>query len=328
MAKIIGTIKGGTTVPVDSRVIKVTSIEERNAILNKFEGLEVYVNSDKYAYINGAWVYKGSNAPTLPTQLKSMSTGQSLILSHVSIDTGDTYILRGLTAGTNITITTGENGDIIINSTASGSGDTTQYQKLVNISTITDGNASFSTQAKTSNLNRGRTTGVLTSNIPIGGVNYVCNITEDASYYYAVILTYGSNKYISIKNDSISKTDSTATTSGWRNFRVTDENVKVITATTGTLSIDWSSADRFIINASSLTGTMTLSFTNKSIGTRIVSLYRPSGLAVGLSDTWQVNGTIVDGYNVLTFNYMNPSLNSIVWKELNIAPYATKTTLT
>lgn len=328
MAKIIGSIKSGTTVPVDKRTIKVTSIAERDAIENKFEGLEVYVNYDLYAWINGAWVYKGSNAPTLPTQLKSMSPGQSLILGHGSGDLGDTYILRGLTAGTNITITSGEKGDIIINSTASGSGDTTQYQKLVNVSTITDGNASFSTQAKTSNLNRGRTTGVLTSNIPIGGANYVCNITEDSSYYYAVIIAYGSNKYISIKNDSISKTDSTATTSGWRNFRVTDENVKVITATTGTLSIDWSSADRFIINASSLTGTMTLSFTNQSIGTRIVSLYRPSGLAVGLSDTWQVNGTIVDGYNVLTFNYMNPSLSSIVWKELNIAPYTTKTTLT
>ena len=134
MAKIIGSIKSGTTVPVDKRTIKVTSIAERDAIENKFEGLEVYVNYDLYAWINGAWVYKGSNAPTLPTQLKSMSTGQSLILSHVSTDTGDTYILRGFTAGTNTTITTGENGDIIINSTASGSGDTTQYQKLVNAS--------------------------------------------------------------------------------------------------------------------------------------------------------------------------------------------------
>ena len=293
-----GSYTAGTGINISGTVISLTSVGTI--------GTYSKVTTD----VTGR-VTSGSN----PTTLSGYGITDAAPISHV----GSSGIMQHAVATTTIAGFMSAADKLKLDSiTQGGTIDLSLYQLKNNKYTVTDGNLTFST---VNTLFNGWNYGTLSSNIPVANNKYLTYKQSNN----AITFAYGSDKFISVCNDS------TSTHTSWINLRKYNNDYEIFAigtlSSTQTLTLDTINYKNFYLTVSG--GNITLNPTNMLAGEIVIVDIKITGGSVILPTGWTVDEytnskfikTLTAGNYSVTFKKIHSTDNS--WNKINVTSYIT-----
>lgn len=293
-----GSYTAGTGINISGTVISLTSVGTI--------GTYSKVTTD----VTGR-VTSGSN----PTTLSGYGITDAAPISHV----GSNGITQHAVATTTIAGFMSAADKLKLDSiTQGGTIDLSLYQLKNNNYTVTDGNLTFST---VNTIFNGWNYGTLSSNIPVANNKYLTYKQSNN----AITFAYGSDKFISVCNDS------TSTHTSWINLRKYNNDYEIFAigtlSSTQTLTLDTINYKNFYLTVSG--GNITLNPTNMLAGEIVIVDIKITGGSVILPTGWTVDEytnskfikTLTAGNYSVTFKKIHSTNNS--WNKINVTSYIT-----
>lgn len=255
-------------------------------------------------------IISGSN----PTTLSGYGITDAAPLSHV----GSVGVLQHGLVTTSVAgfMSPADKTKLDSLTSSGGSVDLSAYQLKNNQYTVHDGNISFSVLYTNYN---GWNYGTLTSNIPVLNSKYLTYKQGTNAFTIA----YGSDKYISVCNDT------TTTHTSWINLRKYNNEYEILpignVSATQTINLDTVNYKNFYLVVSG--GTITLNPANMLVGEIVIVDVKITGGNVILPTGWTVDEytnskfikTITAGTYSITFKKIHSTDNS--WNKINVTAY-------